>query len=159
MSFSSGRKIKQTVINFCHCQWGNPHDPPPPTRIFSCEDFLFDEEKNSLLSTIPPPNRIFPSRGFPLWRREKLMAVLESCDEFSLCQRGNPLEENFLVGGGRNVRVISMITLSHEDYFFMRISYLMKRKTHCSPPSPPLPRRFFPHEEFLFDEEKNSWLS
>ena len=146
-------------------------------RISSCggggrgrgyEDFLFDEVKNLIetsieyhfgifslvTSTSPPPSQ----RGF-VPREDFLMAVLESCDEFSLCQRGNPLEENFLVGGGRNVRVISMITLSHEDYFFMRISYLMKRKTHCSPPSPPLPRRFFPHEEFLFDKEKNPWLS
>ena len=28
------------------------------------------------------------------------MAVLESCHEFSLCQRGNPLEGKILLGGG-----------------------------------------------------------
>ena len=159
MSFSSGRKIKQTVMNFCHCQWGNPHDPPLPRGFFLVRISCLTKRKIHCSPPFPLPIGFFPREDFLFDEEKNSWLSLKVAMSFSLCQRGNPLEENFLVGGGRNVRVISMITLSHEDYFFMRISSLMKRKTHCSPPSPPLPRRFFPHEEFLFDEEKNSWLS
>ena len=114
--------------------------PSPQTYFISYEDFFFDKEKNSWLSS-------------------------EVATSFSLCQRGNPHRLNFLVwaeGRGKGYedllfdevknlidfnRILFWDILpcdlhipppfSHEDFFLVRISSLTKRKTHCPPPPPP----------------------
>ena len=120
-------RISSLTKRKTHC---SPLLPPTlPRGFFSRENFFFDEEKNSWLS-------------------------LNVAMSFSLRQRGNPHEENFLVEGGRNVRVSTLIkkkTLmetsiehhveifslvtstphpTHKEILLVRISSLTKRKTH-----------------------------
>ena len=131
-------------ISFCDIVPGDLHFPPPlPRGFFPCEDFLFDEEKISLLSAIFPSTRIFPCEDFLCDEEKKSLLFLEVAMRISLRQRGNPKEENFLVGVGSGKEC--------EDFLFdeEKISLLS-----AIPP----PTRIFPCEDFLCDEEKNSLL-
>ena len=85
--------------------------PPLPRGFFPREVFLFDEEKNSLLSTPPPtlPREFFSRENFFFDEEKNSWLSLKIAMKFSLRQRGNPHEENFLVEGGRNVRVSTLI--------------------------------------------------
>ena len=135
--------------------------PTLPRGFFPREDFLFDEEKNSLLSAIPLPLGFFPREDFLFDEEKNSLLSLEVAMRFSLRQIGNPHEENFLVGGGGGKGK------EREDFLFdeaknlieTSIEYHFEIFTLVTSTSPTLPRGFFPREDFLFDEEKNSLLS
>ena len=90
--------------------WKPSHSFLLPQGNSPCEDFLFDEEKNS-------------------WQ----------------LPRGKEYED-VLFDEGKN------LTETLIEYRFEIFSLL-------TPPPSPLPRGLFLHEDFLFDEEKNSLLT
>ena len=101
-----------------------------------CEDFLFDEEKNSWQL---PRGKEYEDVLFDEGKNLTETLIEYRFEIFSLLTPPpSPLPRGLFL---------------HEDFLFD------EEKTHCSQPSPPLQRGFFPLEEFLFEKEKNSWLS
>ena len=113
------------------------HCSPPsplPQGFFPREDFLFDEEKNSLLS-------------------------LEVAMRFPLCQRGKLTRKISLWGVGRGKEREDFLFDEAKNLIETSIEYHFEIFSLVTSTSPTLPRGFFPREDFLFDEEKNSLLS